>query len=200
MKTIHRPKSIKKDLCKFGWICVYTQLATQLWRYSKRNLVVHQLFTAVWSEVDQIWREAEKTRKNKESFIDAGYAAIRCRSHACLRDSSWDPRGKVSEMKIIIHQKVHKNVIAMVYNACRRNHNGVKRKQKRSDGRPVAPWLLFKGGIVQRGVKMSWRNEFSVWCKIPQVIPVETLHNTNYKRKSFILITQASEESRWVIY
>lgn len=58
-------------------------------------------------------------------------------------------------MKIITHQKVQKHMISAVYNACRRNHNEVEGKRRGMDGRPVAAWLSFKGGIVQRGVKMS---------------------------------------------
>lgn len=57
---------------------------------------------------------------------------------------------------------------AVVYNACRRNHNGVKRKQKGTDGLPGAPWLLFKegggggAGLFRGEVKcQEERNEFS---------------------------------------
>lgn len=153
-----------------------------------------QLFTAIWSEVRQ--RKSAKEKIFYRCWLRCDPVVTSCLPLSLIMR----PCGEVPEMKIIIHQK---NMSAVVYNACRRNHNGVKRKQKGTDGRPVAPWLLFKGWIVQRGVKMSWRrNEFSVWCKTPQVIPVssEMLHNTQYKRKNCILITQASEESPWVIY
>lgn len=79
------------------------------------------------------------------------------------------------------------NTIAVVYNACRRQPQRSQTQAKKEGmGGAVAPWLLFIGGIVQRGVKMSSRrNEFSLWYKTPQVTPVsgEMLHNTHYKRE-----------------
>lgn len=79
-------------------------------------------------------------------------------------------------MKIITPQKVQKNMIAVVYNACQSNHNGVEGKPKRMDGRPAAPRLSFKGGLFRGELKcreeeMSF---FVVIYKTPQVLPVSS--------------------------
>lgn len=76
------------------------------------------------------------------------------------------PRGEVPEMKIITHQEVQENAMAVVYNACRREPQRSQTQAKRK--RSVERWLrgYYSMGELFRGELKCQEEEMSFRCDI----------------------------------